>query len=209
MPLPVYIVQTSSACHTRVKYYKITLFLYANVPVWRLGTISLSFSNNALIWCSFGSHPIPIWLYFSFHLAFIDLRVARIWRAHGAHLTRAWLTHGSHLAHIWLALARTRLALSSRLNTDFIIWPIVTVLYYVLCSVCVLCPLAYLYFWFLAAQRAERGELVLLVKKKSSYQSFCSSTLVQFHSHKVFRDIIQSLVPKWAKIHICGYLGFT
>ena len=96
-------------------------------------TISLSFSNNALIWCSFGSHPIPIWLYFSFHPAFIGLRVARIWRAHGAHLTRAWLAHGAHLAHIWLALARTRLALSSHLRTDFTIWPIVTVPFPVFC----------------------------------------------------------------------------
>ena len=99
-PKPGYRLFLVPVC-TRVKYHQITLLLYAKMPVLRPGMILLTFSNNALISCSFDSHPIALWLYFSFHLAFIDLRVARIWRAHGAHLTRAWLAHGSHLAHIW------------------------------------------------------------------------------------------------------------
>ena len=80
--------------------------------------------------------------------AFIWLSLTCAWLAFGAHMAHTWLAHGSHMAHIWRTSsahltcigshsARTQLALSSRLKTDFIIWPIITVLYYVLCSVCV------------------------------------------------------------------------
>ena len=79
---------------------------------------------SAFIWLSLTC----AWLAFGAHMA-------HTWLAFGSHMAHIWRTFGAHLAHIWLALVRTRLALSSRLKTDFIISPIVTVLYYVLCSV--------------------------------------------------------------------------
>ena len=95
---------------------------------------------------SSGAHLILIQFLSDFISAFIWLSLTCAWLAFGAHMAHTWLaldshmahiwrTSGAHLAHIWLALARTRLALSSRLKTDFRIWPIVTVLYYVLYSV--------------------------------------------------------------------------
>ena len=88
---------------------------------------------------SSGAHLTLIQFLSDFISAFIWLSLTCAWLAFGAHMAHTWLALGSHMAHIWrtsgahLALARTRLALSSHLKTDFIIWSIVTVPFPVFC----------------------------------------------------------------------------
>ena len=153
-------------------------------------------------WLAFGAHMAHTWLA-------LDSHMAHIWRTSGAHLAHIWRTSGAHLTCIGSHSARTQLALSSCLKTDFIIWPIVTVLYYVLCSACVFMSTSVSILLVSRNSTRRKRRTCLAREKKPPYQSFCTPTLVRFHSHNVFRDIIQSLVPKWTKIQICGHLGFT